>query len=153
MAVGWNPREASHLPALGPVMTRELVFCGTAEWAPKHGHCNPGFPTAWWRRAPRVGVGAHEAAAMSPFMMDSVTSAILCGSKCSTFPVDSGRGEVDPTFLFFFKDFIYLFMRHTQRERHRDRQRVKQVPCREPDVGLNPGTPGSHPGLKAALNY
>ena len=43
---------------------------------------------------------------------------------------------------------------HTQRERERQRlrQREKQTPCREPDVGLRPGCPGSHPGLKAALN-
>ena len=40
----------------------------------------------------------------------------------------------------------------THRERQRHRQREKQAPCREPDVGLDPGTPGSHPGLKAALN-
>ena len=26
----------------------------------------------------------------------------------------------------------------------------KQAPCREPDVGLNPGTPGSHPEPKAS---
>ena len=37
----------------------------------------------------------------------------------------------------------------TQRERQRHRQREKQAPCREPDVGLEPGTPGSHPELKA----
>ena len=50
----------------------------------------------------------------------------------------------------FFKDF-YLFIheRHTQRERQRHRQRKKQAPCREPDVGLDPGTPGSHPGPKS----
>ena len=34
-------------------------------------------------------------------------------------------------------------------ERQRHRQREKQAPCQEPDVGLNPGTPGSHPGPKA----
>ena len=51
---------------------------------------------------------------------------------------------------FFFKDFIYLFIR--ERERQRPRQREKQAPCREPDVGLEPGSPGSCPGLKAALN-
>ena len=34
-------------------------------------------------------------------------------------------------------------MRDTERERSRDRQREKQAPCREPDVGLDPGTPGS----------
>ena len=40
-------------------------------------------------------------------------------------------------------------MRDTQRERQRHRQREKQAPCPEPNVGLDPGTPGSHPGLKA----
>ena len=39
-------------------------------------------------------------------------------------------------------------MRDTQRERQRHRQREKQAPCREPDVGLDPGTSGSLPGLK-----
>ena len=36
-----------------------------------------------------------------------------------------------------------------QRERQRHRQREKQAPCREPDVGLDPGSPRSRPGLKA----
>ena len=40
-------------------------------------------------------------------------------------------------------------MRDKERERQRHRQREKQAPCREPDVGLDPGTQGSHPGLKA----
>ena len=35
------------------------------------------------------------------------------------------------------------------RERQRHRQREKQAPCRELDVGLDPGTPRSRPGLKA----
>ena len=43
-------------------------------------------------------------------------------------------------------------MRDTQRKRQRHRQREKQAPCREPDVGLDPGSPGSHPGLQVALN-
>ena len=45
-------------------------------------------------------------------------------------------------------------MRDTQKEkgRERHRQREKQAPCREPDVGLDPRSPGSGPGLKAALN-
>ena len=49
-----------------------------------------------------------------------------------------------------FKDFIYLFMRDTERERERERQRhrqrEKQAPCREPAMGLDPRTPGSCPG-------
>ena len=43
-------------------------------------------------------------------------------------------------------------MRDRERERQRHRQREKQVPCREPDTGLDPGTPGSRPELKVAVN-
>ena len=44
-------------------------------------------------------------------------------------------------------------MRETERgERQRHRQREKQAPCREPSVGLDPGSPGPHPGPKVALN-
>ena len=35
-------------------------------------------------------------------------------------------------------------MRDTDRERHRHRQREKRASCREPDVGLNPRSPGPH---------
>ena len=38
-------------------------------------------------------------------------------------------------------------MRDTESQRYR--QREKQAARREPDVGLDPETPGSHPGLKA----
>ena len=44
----------------------------------------------------------------------------------------------------FLKRF-YLFIH----ERQGERQGHKQVPCKEPDVGLDPGTPGSCPGPKA----
>ena len=36
-----------------------------------------------------------------------------------------------------------------ERERQRHRRREKQAPCQEPNVGLDPGIPGSHPGPKA----
>ena len=39
--------------------------------------------------------------------------------------------------------------RERERERQRHRQREKQAPCREPDVGLDPGTTGLPPGPKA----
>ena len=42
--------------------------------------------------------------------------------------------------------------REREREKQRHRQRERQAPCREPDVGLEPGSAGSRPGLKAALN-
>ena len=52
--------------------------------------------------------------------------------------------------LFFFLRF-YLFIHETHRERgrHRQRQREKQAPYREPDVGLDPRSPGSCPEPKA----
>ena len=39
--------------------------------------------------------------------------------------------------------------RDRERERQRHRQSEKQAPCREPDVGLDPRTPGSCPQPKA----
>ena len=50
--------------------------------------------------------------------------------------------------LVFLRLFIYLSMRD-KRERQRHRQRGKKAPCREPDVGLNTGIPGSCPEPKA----
>ena len=57
------------------------------------------------------------------------------------------------TLIFFLKRF-YVFIHERQWERGRDthRQREKQAPCRKPDVGLNPRSPGPGPGLKAVLN-
>ena len=55
----------------------------------------------------------------------------------------------------FFFFIFYLFIHERQREREREREgarhkeREKQAPCREPNVGLDPGTPGSHPGHKS----
>ena len=42
---------------------------------------------------------------------------------------------------------MIVTQRETERQRHR--QREKQAPCREPDVGFDPGTPGSRPRPKA----
>ena len=41
---------------------------------------------------------------------------------------------------------IHLFIHERRRERQGHRQREKEAPCREPDVGLDPGFPGSRPG-------
>ena len=49
----------------------------------------------------------------------------------------------------FFKIFYYSFMRDTERQRHR--QREKQASCEEPDMGLDPRTPGSGPEPKAEV--
>ena len=56
-------------------------------------------------------------------------------------------------FIIFLKDLI-LFIHERERERQRHRQREKQAPCREPNVGLDPGTPGSHDlNRRQALNH
>ena len=44
-------------------------------------------------------------------------------------------------------------MREREKERQKHRQREKQAPCREPNVGLDPWTPGSCPGPKADVNH
>ena len=54
--------------------------------------------------------------------------------------------------LFFFFKILFIYSWETHRERQRHRQREKQAPCREPDMGLYPRSPGSYPGLKVAPN-
>ena len=59
--------------------------------------------------------------------------------------------------MFFKRFYLFIHERHRdrekeierERERQRHRQREKQAPCREPNVGLDPRTPGPLPGLKA----
>ena len=60
--------------------------------------------------------------------------------------------------LFFSLKILFIHQRQRERERERERegqrhrQREKQTPCREPDVGQDPWSPGSHPRLQAAPN-
>ena len=66
-------------------------------------------------------------------------------------------GKLPPNFFFFFSFFIfiffkfYLFMIVTEREREAETQAEGEAGSmhREPDVGFNPGSPGSRPGPKA----
>ena len=51
-----------------------------------------------------------------------------------------GLTTLDAVVVVVVKDFIYLFMRDTERQTHRQREKA---PCREPDVELDPRTPGS----------
>ena len=71
------------------------------------------------------------------------TVKLHCDGECLTNATRCGEFELphDIYIIFIFKDFIY--------ERERERQREKQDPYREPDVGLDPRTPGSRPRLKA----
>ena len=57
--------------------------------------------------------------------------------------------------LFFFKDFIYLFDRDRDSQRERKHKQGEwerknsRLTAEEPDVGLDPITPGSRPEPKA----
>ena len=59
------------------------------------------------------------------------------------------RYTAEILFFFFLILFIYDSHRERERERQRHRQREKRAPCREPDVGFDPGSPGSRSGPKA----
>ena len=55
-------------------------------------------------------------------------------------------------FILVFLERFYLFIHDRERERERQRHRQRVLPqaaCREPHVGLYPGTPASRPGPKA----
>ena len=63
--------------------------------------------------------------------------------------------SLDPIFFSFLFLRFCLFIhrdRERERERQRHRQREKQASYREPDVGSDPGPPGSRPGLQVVLN-
>ena len=49
---------------------------------------------------------------------------------------------------YFVKKILWIYSSDTQRERQRHRQRENQAPFGEPDVGLDPRTPGSQPESK-----
>ena len=52
---------------------------------------------------------------------------------------------------FFFFNFLFIYDRHTVREREAETQAEGEASSmhRKPDVGLDPGYPGSRPGPKA----
>ena len=50
--------------------------------------------------------------------------------------------------FFLLKKILFIYSGETHRERQRHRQREKQAPCGEPDVGLDPRTPGPGPEPK-----
>ena len=55
--------------------------------------------------------------------------------------------------LYFILLFYFIYSGEIQREKGRDTGKGRSRPqCRQSDVGLDPGSPGSHPGQKVALN-
>ena len=59
-------------------------------------------------------------------------------------PLKIYRGFLFSTFsstLVTFHGLLFIHERHTERERQKHKQREKQAPCRELDVGLDPRIP------------
>ena len=57
------------------------------------------------------------------------------------------------SFFFLLRFYLFIYEKHREeRERQRHRQREKKAPGKKPDMGLDPGSLGSRPGLKAVLN-
>ena len=77
--------------------------------------------------------------------------------KCTLYDLTIFK-SIETCFLFFFLDFISFFKKiFIIYDRHREREAETQEEgeagsMQGPDVGLDPGSPGSHPGLQAALN-
>ena len=54
-------------------------------------------------------------------------------------------------FILFFFNFLFIYDSHREREREAETQAEGEAGSmhREPDVGFDPGSPGSRPGPKA----
>ena len=74
-------------------------------------------------------------------LLTGVTKHFLCAS----IVLNNMLCHMNPKIIFL--KILFIHERHTERQKHR--QREKQAPCREPNVGLNPRTPGSYPEPKA----
>ena len=61
------------------------------------------------------------------------------------------RGEVNLYFFFFFK-ILFIYSWETHRVGVGQRHRQREAPCREPHVGLNPGSPGCALGRRQTPN-
>ena len=73
------------------------------------------------------------------------------GLACSDQPTLSY--SCAPFFVVVLK-ILFIYSWETGRERDRDTGMTeKQAPCQECDMGLDPGSPGSDPGLKVAFNH
>ena len=53
----------------------------------------------------------------------------------------------------FFLKILFIYSWETHRERQRHRQKEKQAPCREPDAGFVPRTPGYTLSWRQTLNH
>ena len=126
-------------------------------WKPRVGSSRSSEDTRWRMRKGPVMPGCCFTLSLEHHVCTSLPLNLHSFIPLAAPHLPAPKPCDDPSGLFIFKkkDFIYLFMRGTEREREKQRlrQRKKQAPYREPDVGLDPKSPGSRPGLKVALNH
>ena len=114
-------------------------------------------PAAWeelggWTEIP--GLGTEAAASPGNQEMnpanggDEVRRGLWEGSTCCHCP----HGTIGQVVFLFFK-ILFIHERHREKKSQRHRQREKQAPCREPNAGPDPGSPGLGPRLKVVLNH
>ena len=83
------------------------------------------------------------------------SSILLHVSIVHSFSLYSPHSVVISPFSFLNFLFYFIYDSHREREREKEREAETQAEGeagsmhREPDVGFNPGSPGSHPGPKA----
>ena len=60
-------------------------------------------------------------------------------------------------YIYIYFKILFIYSWDTERGRGEAETQAEgeapSIPCREPDVRLDPRSPGSRPGLKAALNH
>ena len=79
-------------------------------------------------------------------MCTKILKSLLFYNTCV---VSHAHLEIKKKRRLLFLSRFYLFIHERHRERQRHRLREKQGPCGEPDVRLDPRTPGSRPEPKA----
>ena len=99
--------------------------------------------TVWWRMNLKGSKTGHARYMRGP-------KAMRAGNEEERTNSTTASGKIREPCLFFFKDFIFLFIHetHTHREKQRH-SRGRSRLHRELDAGLDPGTPGSCPRPKA----
>ena len=151
----WSPASPHHPGAAGkgPARGRGCPMGKRKEtlhalFSPLYRHSWP-KPFSTTSRLPCAGLWSLWQRESVPTVSNILSERRLRGLGRQTWRVPGSFPYILP--LSFLK-ILFIHERQRERDRQRHRHREKQTPCREPDLGLDPGSPGSGLRLKAALN-